>query len=183
MVAGGSQLWWSQLGRVPHQHRKCRAASCRAGNRVRCAAADAGRCGASWGISIPADGTTWPPWPSYNATLLQPATSADAGCHTRRHLKSVHRWRQRLHLSRCRAGMKPCGGRGGWHSSQGGFAATSCSLLQRHLAGRAHSLTLPATVLLLQPLLQNNQILKPKELLFLKKKGLKVRKLLSKAMM
>ena len=158
MVAGGSQLWWSQLGRVPHQHRKCRAASCRAGNRVRCAAADAGRCGASWGISIPADRTTWPPWPSYNASLLQPATSADAGCHTRRHLKSVHRWRQRLHLSRCRAGMKPCGGRGGWHSSQGGFAATSCSLLQRHLAGRAHSLTLPATVLLLQPLLQNNQI-------------------------
>ena len=89
------------------------------------AGAVAGRCGRElgWGISIPADGTTWPPWP-YNATL-QPATSADAGCHTRRHLKSVHRCRQRVHLSRCRARrMKPCGGRR-WHSSQGGFAATS----------------------------------------------------------
>ena len=48
--------------------------------------------------------------------LMQPATHAG-------HLKSVHRWRQRFHLSRCRARMKPCGGR--WHSSQGGFAATS----------------------------------------------------------
>ena len=101
------------------------------------AGAVAGRCGRelSWGISIPADGTTWPPWP-YNATL-QPATSADAGCHTRRHLKSVHRCRQRLHLSLCRARMKPCGGRGGGTVPRvASLPPPSCSLLQqRHLAG------------------------------------------------
>ena len=107
---------------------------------------------ASWGISIPADGTTWPPWP-YNATLphpLMPATHAGRTFKERAQVATVRppvalqsqdeaMWWERR-----------------WHSSQGGFAATS--LLQPSAAapsGREHgaaSLTVPATVLLLQPL-------------------------------
>ena len=90
-MAGGSQLWRSQLGWVPHQDRKCRAAPL--------AGAAPGRT-RHWRASKLGNidtGTTWPPWQAYNAA---PATSADAThthTHTHTHvghLKSVHRWRQ-----------------------------------------------------------------------------------------
>ena len=84
-MAGGSQLWRSQLGWVPLQHRKCRAAPL--------AGAAPGRTRhwrASWGISIPAPhGRRGKPTMQTLPHPLMTHTHTHAG-----HLKSVHRWRQ-----------------------------------------------------------------------------------------
>ena len=134
------------------------------GSRVRCAAAAvlAGAAQASWLAGEYRCRQTAPHGRHGPPTMLQPATSADAGCHTRRHLKSV----AQVATAPPPVALQSRDEAMWWQRRRGGgtvprvalLPPPSCSHLQRHLAGRAHSLTLPATVLLFQPLLQSNQI-------------------------
>ena len=103
---------------------------------------------ASWGISIPADGTTWPPWP-YNATLPHPLMPATHAGRTFKERAQVATVRPPVALQSQDEGMW-------WWRGLAQFPGwlwchlPACSLLQRHLA--ESSIMLPATVLLLQPL-------------------------------
>ena len=142
-AAGGSQLWWSQLGSGT-RHRKCRAAP-PGGPRVDAAAGR--RAGEYRYRQTAPHGRHGPTMLPYNLPHpLMPATHAGRTFKERAQVATV---RPPVALQSQDEGMW-------WWRGLAQFPGwlwchlPACSLLQRHLA--ESSIMLPATVLLLQPL-------------------------------